>query len=450
MKDLLRRWPQGAALLSEQGNPESEVAVTAPDGRSYALRAIHPCDIERMKRAFARLSPTTVYRRFHGHVKELSDDSYRFLTNVDGRHHLALVALEQGEIVAVARYYQPEHSDVAEAAIVVTDDLQRRGLGGLVLAALVERATKNGIAGFEAFIQADNLPMRRMVERSGYQLHQRCADGVLHVWFRFAERHEKSQRPPEVIHLAGLTSLPLLCHGFCTRRGGSSPPPFDTFNCNAKPPGEDPNVRRNLETLLTDLNRHGTAVHAAVLLDQVHGAEFVDLDREPPPERINLLYRRADACLTSRKGLLLGVFTADCVPILMADRTGRFVAAAHSGWRGTAKNIAGTLIHALTTRGVDPAELHIGIGPAIAGACYEVGGDCLEAFATSPHLVPTTNGKALLELSAVITEQCLAAGVPASQLSVYSGCSHCDREQFFSYRRDGSPVGCQLSFAVLR
>jgi GNAT superfamily N-acetyltransferase len=151
------------------------------------VRPIRPDDIGELRAGFSRLSAETVYRRFHAHLGSLSDEACRYLTHVDYVDHLALVALapEDASGVAVARYYRPEDSDLAEAAVVVTDSWQGRGIGPALLQQLVDAARERGIAGFEAFVQTDNRKLLTMLDQMGFETEQRVENNVLHLEMRF-------------------------------------------------------------------------------------------------------------------------------------------------------------------------------------------------------------------------------------------------------------------------
>ncbi|MGE0707723.1 MAG: N-acetyltransferase family protein [Planctomycetota bacterium] len=190
LKEILGRWGSVAEHHLPEAYPrELEEGFEGRDGRRARVRPIRPEDVPLLREGFRSLSPLTIYRRFHAQLDHLSDEACRYLTHVDYRAHLALVALDEasGRMVGVARYYLPAGAELAEAAVVITDAWQGQGLGSFLLRRLSVAAEARGVAGFEAFIQPDNLPMRRMVERSGYLLHGSEAPDAVHVWFRFAE-----------------------------------------------------------------------------------------------------------------------------------------------------------------------------------------------------------------------------------------------------------------------
>lgn len=134
----------------------------------------------------------------------------------------------------------------------------------------------------------------------------------------------------------------------------------------------------------------------------------------------------ADGHIAPDPGTALAITIADCVPVFIAHPAGA-VALLHSGWRGTAAGIVPCAIGALARLGFAPADLHVHAGPAICGACYEVGPDVHAALGG-----PRPAGPAPIDLRDVIRRQALAAGV--RHVSVSERCTRCDRDRFFSHR----------------
>jgi GNAT superfamily N-acetyltransferase len=151
--------------------PDFFAEHTLPDGTAIALRHIRPDDAPALRRAFAELSPESRFLRFFGAVTTLSDEMVSYLTNVDGKDHVALVALqaspdlktERG--VGVARFIRaPDDSEAAEVAVTVVDDMQHRGVGRVLLTTLAEAAHERGITRFRAEVLEANAPLRRLME----------------------------------------------------------------------------------------------------------------------------------------------------------------------------------------------------------------------------------------------------------------------------------------------
>lgn len=153
----------------------------------------------------------------------------------------------------------------------------------------------------------------------------------------------------------------------------------------------------------------------------------------------------ADGMLTDRPGLLLAIATADCVPILLARRDGREVAALHAGWRGAHGGIVEAFADLVRERGGDPAEWVAAIGPAAHPCCYEVGQEVIDGFVgrwgLDPHLVAPrlADGLRHLDLPAIVLHQLRRVGVHA--VAGRTECTMCHtradgRFTFHSYRRD--------------
>lgn len=140
------------------------------DGATVYVRHVRPTDERVLRAAFRELSPNSRYQRFLGPVTELSDSLWRYLCNVDGRDHLALVAFAAGDsrAVGVARFFrQGTAPRVAELAVTIADTWQRRGLGALLVRLLVESARQAGIDAFVAYTLPNNVGIRRLLARVG-------------------------------------------------------------------------------------------------------------------------------------------------------------------------------------------------------------------------------------------------------------------------------------------
>jgi len=182
-------------------------------------------------------------------------------------------------------------------------------------------------------------------------------------------------------------------------------------------------------------------------LRQVHGDEILVIKKhsclQEQPE--------ADGMITAETGILLGIATADCVPVLIIAPQQRLVAALHAGWRGTLKGIGVRAVERFSTEwNVDPASLWVAFGPAIGGCCYEVGADIGKAMsqrwgsdageAWQPH-----GQKGFLDLRMINFAQVERAGVPREQIQFVGPCTFCAAQRFASYRREGNSARRQLS-----
>ena len=184
-------------------------------------------------------------------------------------------------------------------------------------------------------------------------------------------------------------------------------------------------------------------------LQQVHGNEILTVGHAPHWTQERLPH--GDGMITTEAGKLLGIVTADCVPVLMVAPQYRIVAAVHAGWRGTNKDICSRAIQILRTDwGVPPAQLWIAFGPAIGRCCYEVSRDVGEALCgkwgeRSERAWQPYGEKGLLDLRLVNRFQCEEAGIPPQHIQNVGPCTFCAKDNFFSYRRESLQPGRQLS-----
>jgi YfiH family protein len=166
------------------------------------------------------------------------------------------------------------------------------------------------------------------------------------------------------------------------------------------------------------------------LARQVHGVRLVRAPFAARPD--------ADAVWSVAPGTAVGVVTADCVPILVADEAGRFACAIHAGWRGSAARIALHTVNALArATSLPPSSFRAAIGPHIGPCCYEVDEPVLAAIPEPSVFTPAERpGHAMLDLFAVNRLQLESAGVPAHAIERVGGCTSCDPTRYASYRRD--------------
>jgi hypothetical protein len=197
------------------------------------------------------------------------------------------------------------------------------------------------------------------------------------------------------------------------------------------------------EIALKKLKTNDLRLH---LLKQVHGDHIVIITQlSSPAER-----PEADGFLSSEPGTLLGIATADCVPVLMVDPRKGVAAALHAGWRGTLKGITPRAIELLRSQwNVVAQDLHVALGPSIGGCCYEVGPEVGTEIVARWNIRSASawrpvKGKGFLDLREVNATQITESGVPRANISLTGPCTFCD-SSFASYRREGKGAGRQLS-----
>ena len=177
-----------------------------------------------------------------------------------------------------------------------------------------------------------------------------------------------------------------------------------------------------------------------LLLKQVHGCALARAPWEGRPQ--------ADAALSTEPGIVLGIETADCLPVLLADPRRRVVAAAHAGWRGTVQGAARVAVRALVETGSDPSALLAALGPNIGPCCYEVGEDVVAAFGETGarFFHPGPRGRAHLDVRAANRAQLEAEGLRPDRIASVDECTFCLPDRYHSYRRDAKAAGRMINY----
>jgi YfiH family protein len=228
-------------------------------------------------------------------------------------------------------------------------------------------------------------------------------------------------------------------HGFSTRAGGVSTGPFASLNTSTAVGDDLAHVGENVRRLTAAI---GSSPDRLATPHQVHGVEV--LEALEASDRLG----DADAVVTRVSGLVVGVRTADCLPILIEDPVGRQVAAVHAGWRGVLGEVVTAAIVKLASRGAVPARLRVAVGPAIQACCFEVDGDLPARFSAKfgAGVVQRVAGKDRphLDLRLAVARSVERAGVPADQVHSFTECTRCDL-RFFSHRRDAGLTGRHLA-----
>jgi RimJ/RimL family protein N-acetyltransferase len=165
-----------------------EREVTLRDGARVRLRPIRPDDADRLVALYGRLSQRSAYQRFFTVLKRLPPDWAQVFATVDFRHRLAIVAERDTpagvELIGVGRYEPTDGDDAVEVALVVEDGWQGRGLGPILLDAVMRAAEARGIRRFRAYVLADNQPMLAVLARHTDVIERRLEDGVVSLLFR--------------------------------------------------------------------------------------------------------------------------------------------------------------------------------------------------------------------------------------------------------------------------
>lgn len=221
-------------------------------------------------------------------------------------------------------------------------------------------------------------------------------------------------------------------HAFFTRNGGVSGSIYASNNCGFgsrdDPAAVAENRARCARKLEVDPERLAT-------LSQIHSIEVVTVEAA----WAHGAAPQADAMVTRTPGIALGILTADCAPVLLADTTARVIGAAHAGWKGALGGIIAATVTAMCELGAEPGRIAAAIGPAIGRQSYEVSADFPAPFlaqdsVNAEYFFPaSTPGKRLFDLKGYVASRLEAAGVHDVVAMPNDTCA--DSQRFFSYRR---------------
>ncbi|CAN5876533.1 peptidoglycan editing factor PgeF [soil metagenome] len=229
----------------------------------------------------------------------------------------------------------------------------------------------------------------------------------------------------EIIRARALDGMP---HGFLGRRGGVSTGVHAGLNVGLGSDDDAEAVQANRRLATEAVLPGGTLV----TLYQTHSADAVTV-RAPLDGR-----PEGDALVTDRPGLALGILTADCAPVLLADRTAGVIAAAHAGWKGAIGGVTDAAIAAMEALGARRDRIAAAIGPCIARASYEVDEAFLRRFgehdpANERFFAPGRPGHYQFDLEAYVAHRLAAAGLTRIELLGFD--TYADADRFFSFRR---------------
>jgi YfiH family protein len=277
--------------------------------------------------------------------------------------------------------------------------------------------------------------------------------------------------------------IPWLWHGFSTRRGGVSRAycaegAAGELNLGFTPDDERGNVLRNRELLAEAVT--GNPRTPMAMLRQIHSSVVAVCGPAVAGTGPGQTLGKGDGLMTDEPGVLLGIQTADCIPVLVADRRRHVVAAFHAGWRGTVKRIVELGIGRMRMEfGSEPEDLTAAIGPGNLACCYEVGEDVYSEFESQfsyaaelfrevydsdpvkkkyPLLFMTQRApghspigpKMHVDLIEANRRQLLAAGLKPEAIHAVAACTHCHPELFFSHRGSKGRCGRMLSVIGIR
>lgn len=245
-----------------------------------------------------------------------------------------------------------------------------------------------------------------------------------------------------------------VAHGFSTRKGGVSVPPWDSLNLG---PGRGDDPKSVEENYRRFCGAMGVSMERTVLAKQVHETT-VRLCTAQDAGKGLFLPRdyTADALITREKDLPLVVFSADCGIILLYDPAHQAAGAVHAGWRGCAAGILEKTVRAMADAfGSDPAALVAAVGPCIGQCCFETDDDVPEAMtaALGAEAAPYLERRGVkwhVDLAGLNRQWLLRAGLVPEHIDLCGLCTACRRDLFWSHRKMGQARGAQIAMIALR
>ncbi len=258
------------------------------------------------------------------------------------------------------------------------------------------------------------------------------------------------------LQFAGLGSLPGMSHFYTTRQGGVSDGCLSSLNLSFTR-GDDPtNVQENFARVAAAFET--TPDHFA-LTSQVHDTKIGVVTKELSGCGVTkpAAWNDVDGVITNVPGIILGIFVADCVPLLFADPVHKAIAASHSGWRGTVGRMGAVTLRRMNEEyGTDPKDVYVGIGPSICQDCYEVSDDVAEEFKkvfpehVDEILIDKHNGHQQLDLWEACRITLIEAGVPKDHIEVTDLCTCENAEVLFSHRASQGKRGNIGGFIMMQ
>jgi len=243
---------------------------------------------------------------------------------------------------------------------------------------------------------------------------------------------------------AELDSLDGIRHGFFTRHGGTSAGLYESNNCGLGTADSRECIEKNRTQ-----NASRLALNALVTAYQQHTPDVIVV--EGPWGQDNA--PKGDALVTKSKGIALGILTADCAPVLLADRDAQVIGAAHAGWKGALSGVLANTVSAMESLGAQRSNIVAAIGPCIAQTSYEVGPEFMNRFVSDDKksekyfTPPKSNGHVHFDLTGFVKDRLLEIEVGTIAALNEDTCAQSD--MYFSYRRSvlnkESDYGRQLS-----
>lgn len=247
----------------------------------------------------------------------------------------------------------------------------------------------------------------------------------------------------------------LVKHCFSTKFGGVSTGFYESMNLAFRQ-DEKENVFKNYDIICNELGLDSKNI---VFSNQTHEDKVYKVIKQDAGKG---LFRKSDiigydALITNEKDIVLTTFYADCVSIFLLDEDKKAIGMAHSGWKGTVKEIGKKTVEAMQKEyGSNPKDIKIGIGPSISKCCFQVGEDVKNIFEESLSFskdfifADTVRGKYKIDLKSIIKQSLLNVGILEENIEISDICTMCNSDTFFSHRVMGDNRGSMAGMICLK
>ncbi len=262
----------------------------------------------------------------------------------------------------------------------------------------------------------------------------------------------KDKHGVQWLQFDSLSSHNHLVHGFTTRNGGVSHPPFSSLNMGKFTADDPEKVEENYRRILTALN---VGDRPRYMTRQVHSDVVYFVGNTQSNGKDNFV-SDTDGLITDRTDLVLMTYYADCVPLFFYDPVNHVGGVVHSGWKGTSKLIGKRAVESLTEKfGTKPEDIIAGIGPCASKCCYEIDKQVTDAFGwmgsdLNQYLTPTEQGRYLIDLKGINRMILESAGIRAEAIEISEYCTMCNNDLLYSYRNEKPRQGLMSAIFALQ
>lgn len=262
----------------------------------------------------------------------------------------------------------------------------------------------------------------------------------------------KLVRKNKISYLQPTQLSPHLVAGFSTRNGGTSRPPYNSLNLGLNTADQQVNIEANRSTFIRAFD---LSPHQLLTVKQTHSNNVLLIDEENL-DLSHFLTVSVDAIITNQTQIMIGILTADCIPIIIWHPHEKIAAVVHAGWRGAANGLIAKVIDTICTNfNCDASDLLAAIGPGIGAHNYEVDRPVRDEFKQGTGFwrdiaKETSLGHWQLDIPLSCRLQLEQAGLAPQRIETSPECTCCKPELFFSHRRDNGLTGRQIGFIQIK